>query len=396
MRSCPSQLGLSLNVNLTLKIKLKKLRQANVNRLELFSPSGGEWQPLVSPSRSQTLVIDGHHLEGDRHTPVDFRSLKDEGDEELYTAENLRRREAIKHDPMMSMIVKKFWHVLDMAKDANGCISRTIYTQLNIRLHKALIPDICVNEATKEANDDWERDSQGQETMAYDMFFLAMFELADLWCLAIDCDRYVKFLEQVFSHVVMLGKDGVYRWREVADIDFMAEETKEKEDEEARREAEDEARREAEARAWMDTQEDERRAEERARMMSVMGTGEGRASSNGKRKGGSRSSSRNGGAGGSSSGAGGSSWEDGGARDGKDGMGGQNGNGSAAGLRACSHFCFNTYHADHGMCPPFRSPTTNQSLEQCSLSEQCSLLCFDIVITVAAEEGRSFCLLRPT
>jgi hypothetical protein len=227
--------------------------------------TGSEWKPVVlaksgsSTSELQMLVVDGSDQHDQRATPVDFRTFKDEGDEELYTEENLQKREAIKHDPKMDRIVSKFWHVLDMQKDEQEHISRRVYTQLNIRLHKALIPDIHMEEAVEEADADWDRDCNGLSTMPYDNFFHAMFELADLWCLAIDIERYVKFLEQVFSHVMELGADGQYRWREVNNIDFMEEETREKEEEEARREAEEEARREAAERALSERQEKEAR-----------------------------------------------------------------------------------------------------------------------------------------
>ena len=51
---------------------------------------------------------------------------------------------------------------------------------------------------------------------------------ADLWCVSIDALAYVSFLENVFRHVVLELADGSFKWRKLADIDFMADEARKK------------------------------------------------------------------------------------------------------------------------------------------------------------------------
>jgi hypothetical protein len=142
-----------------------------------FDGSDTEASTLASPALRSAL------------SHSDLRGLKDEGDQDLYTTQNLARREALKVHPKMREVIAKFWNVIDMAKDDEGCIRQEVYRELNIRLHKALIPDIEAKEADAEALADWVRDSHNSDKMGYERFFLAMFELADVWCLDIDVSR---------------------------------------------------------------------------------------------------------------------------------------------------------------------------------------------------------------
>lgn len=58
---------------------------------------------------------------------------------------------------------------------------------------------------------DWERDSKGNATLNYRLFFDAFFQLADIWCPDIDGGQYANFLDTLRTRLAVMvvhKKDG--------------------------------------------------------------------------------------------------------------------------------------------------------------------------------------------
>ena len=91
----------------------------------------------------------------------EMQRLKFQGNLELYTTENLKRREAIKSRSEFLGVVNSFWDVIDMIKDDGGMLNQQTYLEMHFKLHKALIQDINEEEARSCAVADWKRDSKG-------------------------------------------------------------------------------------------------------------------------------------------------------------------------------------------------------------------------------------------
>lgn len=50
---------------------------------------------------------------------------------------------------------------------------------------------------------DWQKDSQGQDTLTYTGYYDGFFELADIWCLDIDGDEYANFLNTLQKRITV-------------------------------------------------------------------------------------------------------------------------------------------------------------------------------------------------
>ena len=130
-----------------------------------------------------------------------------EGNEELYSAENLMRRNALATDPTIRGVTREFWDIVDLLKNESGNIGRLSYVSLNTLLHRALVGDVSHDEASRSAEVDWARDTARGPRVAdvtemdYDLFHRSMFELADIWCENIAAHEYGAFLRFLLSAV---------------------------------------------------------------------------------------------------------------------------------------------------------------------------------------------------
>lgn len=81
-----------------------------------------------------------------------------------------------------------------MNKDQNDGICKTTYIDMVFILYNMLIPDGDTESARKLAELDWNKDSQGKETMDKTLFFEAIFEFTNGWSETCELDEYVNFL----------------------------------------------------------------------------------------------------------------------------------------------------------------------------------------------------------
>ena len=68
-----------------------------------------------------------------------------QGDTKMYTTENLEKRKRLFFHPEIGKAIRAFWNVLDLTKDAFGCIGMSDYMVMNIKMQKALMPGLRIN-----------------------------------------------------------------------------------------------------------------------------------------------------------------------------------------------------------------------------------------------------------
>ena len=141
-----------------------------------------------------------------------------QGNTEMYTADNLQRREALKQDPLVRDAIAQWWRFMQ-AVEAGGKggqkvedtlaerfeLQRDAFIQMSLKLQRVLIQDFEESEALITAQADWEEDCMGRDAMRYDAFFASIFELADLWSDDIDAASYAKFLGMLLKAVAAPG-----------------------------------------------------------------------------------------------------------------------------------------------------------------------------------------------
>lgn len=72
---------------------------------------------------------------------------REQRDDELYTQENIRRRNALKKNPLIAQQINRMWMLLK--KNSKGRLEKFSYMNLMIRLCKILNPDFQYAEALK-------------------------------------------------------------------------------------------------------------------------------------------------------------------------------------------------------------------------------------------------------
>ena len=140
-----------------------------------------------------------------------------QADEELYTAENIARREENRHYPPLHEIIYNKWWPLVLS--AGGLVpvepAQRVWTLpepnyiiMLTKFQKALLEDDeewSREEAVHMAHESWHEDTHGKDIMTRPGFFDCLFELTDMWCPTMDADEYVEFLTVLFDAVT----DGV-------------------------------------------------------------------------------------------------------------------------------------------------------------------------------------------
>jgi hypothetical protein len=134
--------------------------------------------------------------------------MREQGDEDMYTIESLIERAVLQKDTGIRDSIEQMWELPGMFKEGGVFLIMESYIEFNMALHKALVPDISYEEAMDAADQDWEKDSGGRDTMTHKQFNLAVFELADLWCHSIDAEEYVDFLGTLLRAITFQQEEG--------------------------------------------------------------------------------------------------------------------------------------------------------------------------------------------
>lgn len=151
-----------------------------------------------------------------------------QGDLELYTKENLRKRYQLRHHPDVLHELQLYWETLVrsafFARTLPGTnetvLLRQDYVRFARKIYKAMIETYDEMEATASANEDWERDCKGEPHLTRERFGDAMFELADVWTETMAAAEYVEFLHTLFEQLSFGTPPDAYFWRDDKEIEF--------------------------------------------------------------------------------------------------------------------------------------------------------------------------------
>jgi len=143
-----------------------------------------------------------------------------QGNPEFYTVENIKKRRAMKRDPVVLGRIRDLWEVRDMLKDSTGeQLPKESFILLMVRLHFLMVPPpVSLEKALIAADEDWIKDSGGNSTMSYEKFTHSIFELVDIWTESVDLNEYVALLDRIINGVTKLEKSELTRSRIFKDL----------------------------------------------------------------------------------------------------------------------------------------------------------------------------------
>ena len=137
-------------------------------------------------------------------------SYHQQGNAEMYTAENLHKRKALQRDPRLLACIERWWDTCISSTSASGGewageLPKAEFIALNCRLYKALMPEYDEAEAVSSAEEDWRTDvGVGQDTMSKTAFVSSLLELVDVWTHTAEADEYCAFLNTLFNVIARI------------------------------------------------------------------------------------------------------------------------------------------------------------------------------------------------
>ena len=155
-------------------------------------------------------VSSGHIIvQVDNEAELNSVAYWEQGSESLSKEDRLKRRRSLKSDEG----VRAALHAWLVAAQANGCctdvaepaLQRDGYHAIMLRFHKILLDDFDYKMAKAMVEQDWVDDlgdSDGSDGMPQEVFFSALFELADVWTPSIDAAVYAAFLRRLLTSCV--------------------------------------------------------------------------------------------------------------------------------------------------------------------------------------------------
>jgi hypothetical protein len=87
----------------------------------------------------------------------------------------MRKRLDLQKNPLIGLLTQRLW--LLAKHEAQEQLSFREYETYMLRLHRLILPEFDLVKSSELIQDDWTRDSNGQDHLAYRSFHLAMFEL---------------------------------------------------------------------------------------------------------------------------------------------------------------------------------------------------------------------------
>ena len=156
---------------------------------------------------------------------------------ELYSDQNILKRESLKFDKGIRDVLGKLWSLVD--KDKDNTISKDEYYQLHRRLLRALVGKVSNEEEIVMCDEDWTQDignvqhkSKRSETLAVHkggalahikvmsrgQFINAFFRMVDLWTEKVCVNEYFTFLSDAFHRISTPDGKGRYKFRDMDKI----------------------------------------------------------------------------------------------------------------------------------------------------------------------------------
>ena len=147
---------------------------------------------------------------------------------ELYSDQNLLKRESLKFDKGIRGVLTKLWLLVDSNND--NTIEKHEYYELHRRLLRALVGVVSVEEERVMCDEDWIQDigisnidcdenkSTIKNIMTKKQFTNAFFRMVDLWTEKICVDEYYTFLSDAFNRISMPDGIGGYMFKNIDDV----------------------------------------------------------------------------------------------------------------------------------------------------------------------------------
>ena len=134
----------------------------------------------------------------------DKEELAKQGNLDFYTTVELQKRKQLMKSSEIKTIVQEIWDIEDLieSRDAAGTLGKKTYTDMLIKMHYLVMPvdQVDPQQAKVNAEVDWSNDTNGggdDARMSWDLFFPAMFQIADTWSNSTDLNEYVAILQRV-------------------------------------------------------------------------------------------------------------------------------------------------------------------------------------------------------
>lgn len=160
-----------------------------LHRLQVGTAARNKTADWLLSSRVQQATAEAAKLARDGHvvTSVDDAAQLDDlqiwkqGDEALATAEAMRKRFKLRHEPEVHKVLAAFWDVMmrSVGKPGNAyseVLNRESFFSLYERIYIILLEEFDPAEAETDISEDWENDTKGQPGLSFEGLGDSLFE----------------------------------------------------------------------------------------------------------------------------------------------------------------------------------------------------------------------------
>lgn len=184
----------------------------------------------MKKTHAEELVREGavfHQVEETRVVPI-----QQQGDLELYTYEEQRRRWDAGQSPEFQRLCQDLWRLV---RSEDNSLGHDAYVELVSRFHYVCCPPPLDHDSVIASTEqDWRNDSGGRDSMNYETFFRAVFQCVDIWTDTSDLKEYIALLKRLIEGAAYRLADNTLAFKEKDDVSFDAYFAKKKDDNELR------------------------------------------------------------------------------------------------------------------------------------------------------------------
>lgn len=188
----------------------------------------------MKKTHAEELVREGavfHQVEETRVVPI-----QQQGDLELYTYEEQRRRWDAGQSPEFQHLCQDLWKLVRC--EEGDSLGHDAYVELVSRFHYVCCPPpLDHDNVIASTEQDWRNDSGGLDRMNYETFFRAVFQCVDIWTDTSDLKEYIALLKRLIEGAAYRLADNTLAFKEKADVSFDAYFAKKKDENERRSES---------------------------------------------------------------------------------------------------------------------------------------------------------------
>ncbi|CAK59329.1 unnamed protein product (macronuclear) [Paramecium tetraurelia] len=170
--------------------KQVKFTDEEIKIIEMLTPQVKQQQQAIKIANGKLDFL----FDGSRDVNL-VKPYHEDGDENMYSKENVTKRRKLKSDPEVVQSIEAF--MAHYQFDINNKLIKENYLKTHIRLAYLLRKDI--EEDREEIKflllEDWEHDSKGNGFMTRAELYDSLFELVDTWTPDAEKSEYIGFFE---------------------------------------------------------------------------------------------------------------------------------------------------------------------------------------------------------